>query len=306
MFVKKVIVMSKKRMSATSRKRDFDNMVRKMIHGSDVVVEVIDARFPTLSRAKAYENLVLRNRSKQLFVAMNKVDLVPDSIVQKWRDILQEEGIKVIPTSARERLSTSILRNKMIKAVGKDFFYITACFIGLPNTGKSSLINILKGRSSAPVAPVPGHTRALQVLRITTRLRIFDTPGVIPKQLSLGDQVLLGLKRSEKLPDPVKGAWALIHRIDEINPDILREKYEIEYESPPEFLEKFAEKRNKKKKGGELDVDTAAVILLNEHINKARIPVWEDPDEYLRKRDGELDEEDEDYIDNEADKEDIN
>ncbi|MHA1419275.1 MAG: GTPase [Candidatus Heimdallarchaeaceae archaeon] len=289
--------MSKKRMSATSRKRDFDNMVRKMIHGSDVVVEVIDARFPTLSRAKAYENLVLRNRSKQLFVAMNKVDLVPDSIVQKWRDILQEEGIKVIPTSARERLSTSILRNKMIKAVGKDFFYITACFIGLPNTGKSSLINILKGRSSAPVAPVPGHTRALQVLRITTRLRIFDTPGVIPKQLSLGDQVLLGLKRSEKLPDPVKGAWALIHRIDEINPDILKEKYEIEYESPPEFLEKFTEKRNKKKKGGELDVDTAAVIFLNEHINKAKIPIWEDPDEYLRKRDEDFEDDSDEYLD---------
>ena len=129
-------------MSASSKKRDFDNMVRKMIHGSDVIVEVIDARFPSLSRVRRYENLVLRNRSKQLFVAMNKVDLVPDPVVQKWKHILQEEKIKVIPTSARERLSTSILRNSMIKAVGKDFFYITACFIGLRNTGKSSLINI--------------------------------------------------------------------------------------------------------------------------------------------------------------------
>lgn len=293
-------------MSASSKKRDFDNMVRKMIHGSDVIVEVIDARFPTLSRTRRYENLVLRNRSKQLFVAMNKVDLVPDPIVQKWKYILQDEGIKVIPTSARERLSTSILRNKIIRAVGKDFFYITACFIGLPNTGKSSLINILKGRSSAPVAPVPGYTRALQVLRITTRLRIFDTPGVIPKQLSLGDQVLLGLKRSEKLPDPVRGAWALVHRIDEINPYVLREKYDIEYESPPEFLEKFAEKRNKRKKGGGLDLDTAALILLNEHINKAKIPIWEDPDEYLKKRDGDLDDDEEASIDSDDDKEEIN
>lgn len=284
-------------MSASSKKRDFDNMVRKMIHGSDVIVEVIDARFPTLSRVRRYENLVLRNRSKQLFVAMNKVDLVPDPVVQKWKHILQEEKIKVIPTSARERLSTSILRNSMIKAVGKDFFYITACFIGLPNTGKSSLINILKGRASAPVAPVPGFTRALQVLRITTRLRIYDTPGVIPKQLSLGDQVLLGLKRSEKLPDPIRGAWALVHRVDEINPDVIREKYEIEYESPPEFLEKFAEKRNRRKKGGELDLDTAALIFLNEHINKAKIPVWEDPDLYLRKRDEDLFEEEEDFMD---------
>lgn len=285
-----------KEMSASSKKKDFDAMVRKMIHGSDVVVEVIDARFPSLSRARRYENLVQRNRSKQLFVAMNKIDLVPDSVSQKWQDILQEERIKVIPTSARARLSTSVLRNRIIKAVGKDFFYITACFIGLPNTGKSSLINILKGRSSAPVAPVPGFTRALQVLRITTRLRIFDTPGVIPKQLSLGDQVLLGLRRSEKLPDPVRGAWALVQRIDELNPTALKETYQIEYKSPPEFLEKFAEKRHRRKKGGELDIDTAALIFLNEHINKAKIPVWEDPDEYLRKRDKELSDENEDYI----------
>jgi ribosome biogenesis GTPase A len=52
--------MSRRRMSASSKKRDFDNMVRKMIHGSDVIVEVIDARFPTLSRVRKYENLVLR------------------------------------------------------------------------------------------------------------------------------------------------------------------------------------------------------------------------------------------------------
>ncbi|MHA2307984.1 MAG: GTP-binding protein, partial [Candidatus Heimdallarchaeaceae archaeon] len=70
------------------KKDDFDMMVRKMINGSDVVVEVIDARFPSLSRAKRYENRVLKNPSKTLFVAMNKVDLVPNKIVQKWKSIL--------------------------------------------------------------------------------------------------------------------------------------------------------------------------------------------------------------------------
>ncbi|NPD89132.1 MAG: GTPase RsgA [Asgard group archaeon] len=264
-----------------AKKEDFDMMVRRMINGSDVVVEVIDARFPSLSRAKRYENRVLKNRSKKLFVAMNKVDLVPNKVVQKWKSILNKEGIYVIPTSARERLSTTILRNSIISAVGKDFFYITACFIGLPNTGKSSLINILKGRSSAPVSPIPGFTRALQVLRITTRLRIFDTPGVIPIKLSLANQVLLGVIRPEKLPDYMKAAWALVHKIDQLNPGILSETYEIEYDSPPEFLEKFAEKRHKRKKGGGLDLETAAVIFMNEHINKARIPVWENPDDYL-------------------------
>ncbi|MHA1397148.1 MAG: GTPase [Candidatus Heimdallarchaeaceae archaeon] len=267
-----------------SPKKDFDTLVRKMIKGSEVVVEVIDARFPNLSRARKYENMVLRNRNKKLLIAMNKVDLVPDKVAKKWVKILKGEKIDVIPTSARERLSTSILRNTIIGSVKKDLFYITACFIGLPNTGKSSLINILKGRSSAPVAPIPGHTRALQVLRITTRLRIFDTPGVIPVQLSLGDKILLGITRSEKLPDYVKAAWALVYRIDQLNPGIIKEIYNIEYDSPPEFLEKFAEQRHKRKKGGDLDLDTAALVFVNEHINKAKIPVWEDPDVYLKEK----------------------
>ena len=149
------------------------------------------------------------------------------------------------------------------------------------------MINILKGRSSAPVAPIPGFTKALQVLRVTTRLRVFDTPGVIPPKMSMADQILLGVVIPGKLSDPVKAAWSLVHRIDEINPNIISETYDIEYESPPEFLEKFAEKRHKKKKGGELDLETAARVLLTEHNNKAEIPIWEDPDEYLKKKEKE-------------------
>ena len=263
-------------------KDDYDTMVRKMIKGSEVVVEVLDARFPSLSRSGRYERMVHRDPTKKLLIVLNKVDLVPDYIVKKWRRILRSEGFKVIPTSARERLSTSILRNAIISAVNEDMFYIIACFIGIPNTGKSSLINILKGRSSAPVAPIPGFTKALQALRITTRLKIYDTPGVVSKRLSMADQILLGIAKPEKLSDPVKGVWSLVQSIDKINSGAIKKTYEIEYESPPEFLEKFAEKRHKRKKGGDLDLETAARVFLTEYNNKAKIPVWEYPDEYLR------------------------
>lgn len=265
-------------------KEDYDSMVRKMIKGSDVIVEVLDARFPNLSRSGRYERMIKKDTSKRLLIVLNKVDLVPDHIVKQWKRILGQEGFKVIPTSARERLSTSVLRNSILSAVKDDMFYITACFIGLPNTGKSSLINILKGRSSAPVAPIPGYTKALQALRITTRLKIYDTPGVVSKNLTMAQQILLGIAKPEKLSDPVKGAWSLVQSIDEIDPNTIKKTYGIEYESPPEFLEKFAEIRHKKKKGGELDLETAARILLTEYNNKARIPVWEDPESYLRKK----------------------
>ena len=285
------------------KKKDYPAMVRKMIGGSDVVVEVIDGRFPSLSRAKKYENMVKRVKGKTLLIAMNKVDLVPRQVVNQWKKIFMDEGISIIATSARERLSTNVLKKAIIRSVKGEIFFITSCFIGLPNTGKSSLINILKGRSSAPVAPIPGFTKALQVLRITTRLRIFDTPGVLPSNLSLTDKLLLGTIRPEQLPDTLRASWALVNRIDTIKPNAIKEIYGIDYETPVEFVEKFAEKRNKRKKGGELDLDTAATIFLSEYINKAKIPVWEDPDEYLRKRDTDFDHDSDEYIDEEEDKE---
>lgn len=262
---------------------DYHAMVRKMIKNSDVVVEVVDARFPALCRVKKYERMVQNHPRKSLLIAMNKVDLIPNHVAKEWKSILQDEGLYVIATSARERLSTSILKKAIIRAAPKDTFYITACFIGLPNTGKSALINILKGRSSAGVAPIPGYTKALQVLRITTRLRIFDTPGVIPPQISKTKQILLGVVRPEQLADTVKAAWALVHQIEEMNPGAISQIYRIDFEDPIEFLEKFAEKRNRRKKGGELDIDTAANIFLNEYI-QGKIPVWEDPKDYLQKK----------------------
>lgn len=260
---------------------DYHAMVRKMIKDSDVIVEVIDARFPSLCRAKKYERMVQRHPQKSLLVAMNKVDLIPNRVASAWKSILQKEGLYVIGTSARERLSTAILKKAILRSAPKNMFYITACFIGLPNTGKSALINILKGRSSAGVAPIPGYTKALQVLRITTRLRIFDTPGVIPPQISKTKQILLGVIRPEQLDDTVKAAWSLVHQIDELNPGSVSQTYDIKYDDPIEFLEKFAERRNRRKKGGELDLETAANIFLNEYI-QGKIPVWEDPKNYLK------------------------
>ncbi|MHA1415121.1 MAG: GTPase [Candidatus Heimdallarchaeaceae archaeon] len=265
------------------KKRDFAKIVRNMIRQSEVVCEVIDGRFPSLSRVRKYENMVLRNPKKSLVIAMNKIDLVPDKVVKKWKKILEEEGLNVIAVSARERLSTSILRKELLKVAPPETYFVTACFIGLPNTGKSSLINILKGRASAPVAPIPGYTRAEQVLRITTRLRIFDTPGVLTKNINPNERILLGTYRWDQLADHVKASWVLVQGIEKYNPGILTEVYGIEYRSPPEFIEKFAEKRNRRKKGGVLDIETAASIFMNEYI-QGKIPIWEDPETYLKER----------------------
>jgi len=258
------------------KQSEYHSMVRKMIRESDVIVEVIDARFPNLTRARNYEKMVL-TKKKSLIIAMNKIDLIPDKVAKEWKKRFQKEKIPVIATSARKRLSTAVLRKTILRYAPKKFFYVTACFIGLPNTGKSSLINILKGRASAGVAPIPGYTKALQVLRITTRLRIFDTPGVVPPSLSPTEQVLIGILRPEQLDDTVKAAWALVNRVDKLKPGTLKNVYDIEYDTPEEFLERFAEKRNKKKKGGELDLETAATIFINEHI-QGKIPVWETPE----------------------------
>ena len=134
-------------------KDDYDTMVRKMIKGSEVVVEVLDARFPSLSRSGRYERMVHRDPSKRLLIVLNKVDLVPDHIVKKWRRILSSEGFKVIPTSARERLSTSVLRNAILSAVKDDMYH--CLFYRSPKYWEKFLDQYSKGEIKCSSCPYP-------------------------------------------------------------------------------------------------------------------------------------------------------
>ncbi|MCC6005048.1 MAG: 50S ribosome-binding GTPase [Thermofilum sp.] len=237
--------------------------LRRLIKKVDVVLEVVDARDPWGTRSIEVERYA-EKLGKPIVLVINKSDLVPAEVLKKWKNILGEK-YPVVFISASKRLGTSNLW-KMLKKYasmrrGKKF--ITVAVVGIPNVGKSALINYLKGAHSVGASPIPGYTKAVTRLRVSRWLRVYDTPGIVPK-LSAEELAIRGALRPEALEDPVPAAVKLIELILKKNPALLKNLYGVETGDPYQFLEEFARKRGLLRKGGEPIIEEAARIVIRD------------------------------------------
>lgn len=252
----------------------FWSMVWKLVSQSDAVLEVVDARFPSLCRTLSVEKAV-KEENKPLIIILNKSDLVPRKVSTAWtRYIRAKENILTVPISARERLGTGILRRVINRTIKGN---VIISVVGLPNTGKSSLINVLKGRSSAPTAPLPGFTRAIQLLRISKKIKVYDTPGVIPSKISYGLKLLLSTQNPHRMDDPEYDVEYFIQIAEKIAPGALAEHYGLSVEDPTHFLEELARKRGRLISGGRPNLRQAAIDLLTDHMNGEISNLYERP-----------------------------
>ena len=176
------------------------SLVDKVIQQSDIILIVVDARRLKESMDPELEKDVKAAKKKYLYV-INKVDLVdkPPKLKQS------------IAVSAREHLSTmKLLKKIMMLARGEE---ATVGVIGYPNTGKSTLINALKGKHSARTSSISGYTKAIQMVRISKKLIILDTPGVIPYQ-NQEERIIVGAMDATKIRDPELAAMKLIEALE--------------------------------------------------------------------------------------------
>ena len=154
-------------------KSRFWNIVNEVIYNSDVVLEVLDARLIDDTRNVDIENKI-KQLNKKLIHVVNKIDLVDiETIKEKLKELTNPVFISSI-----QRLGTTILKRKILQIGKKD--KIVVGVVGYPNTGKSSVINILCGRKKARTSSTSGTTRGIQKIRSSDRLMFLDTPGVIP------------------------------------------------------------------------------------------------------------------------------
>ena len=244
-----------------------------MVESANVVLEVVDARYPSICRSNRLEERVIELEDVNLLVALNKADLVPREYTEAWIKWFEENGeIHALGVSATQRLGTSVIQKEILKASRKKTAKVAV--VGLPNTGKSSLINRLRGKKAASTAPIAGHTRGKQIVRVSKSITMFDTPGVIPIKLPEKHHYLLGLTPVTKLDDPWQVAYLLYEQFEELEPGKFASYYDIENDKN-RILEQLAIKFNKIQKGGEPDEDSAAVMMITDHIN-GRIPIFED------------------------------
>lgn len=225
-----------------------EKRVLKIIRDADVLLEVLDARFPDLTRLPDYERLIKR-LGKPLILVLNKADLVPKEWAEDWKRILQKKGYPVVFVSSKKRWGTRILR-RTIKDVAPKF-PVTVGVFGYANVGKSSLINILKGKTAAQAAPIPGWTKGEQLVKISRKIYLMDTPGVIPMR-DPTKLVLIGAYDPNRMEDPELPAELLLRVLHSLEPD-----------EWPATIDEYAMKRNFLRKGGQPDTHRAAVELLS-------------------------------------------
>ena len=251
--------------------------VKKIISQADVVLEVLDARDPFRTRCKKIEELV-KKLGKKLILVINKADLVPREVLEKWKFIFQKE-YPTIYISAKERLGTRKLW-VIIKKV-TDRRPVTVAVVGYPNVGKSMIINYLKGRHSVGTSPIPGYTKHTTLVKAATWLKVIDTPGVIPveKNASAVDLIMRGAIKPEELSDPISYAIELIEEALKKDPKVIERTYGVEGNDPNKILEEIAKKRGLLLKGGKLNVEEAARIIIRDW-QRGKLVFYSTPEDY--------------------------
>ncbi len=241
--------------------RQFWSKVKDALEEVNVVVEVLDARFPFETRNKQLEKMVER-KGKVLIRVLSKADLVPKDFLNK-----NAKKLDAIPISVRKRMGKVQLIKRIKRSVPGE---VRVLIVGYPNVGKSSLINYLKGKKSAKVSPRPGYTKGVQWIRVG-KVMFYDTPGVLPPQ-TYKRMILLGAVDPSYFEDPIPAAAVVIKKIAEVNPRAL-EKYGQYDGDVDSFLESVAKKYNYKLKGNKYDLNRAARKILDDWI-KGKIKVY--------------------------------
>lgn len=244
----------------------------------DVIVELLDARIPVSSRNNVLYNMT---KDKTRLVVLTKTDLADKKETEKWikyikslgfsgifADLNKQSDVKNI-IKAVEDLGS--IKNEKYVAKGMKPQPVRAMIIGIPNVGKSTLINKISGRHAASVQNKPGHTKSQQWIKVSNKFELLDTPGILPPSYEDAKDAinlaLVGSISSEILPNE-ELAKIGFNFVKENYPDYLKKRFEyIDLnKDPDECFEIIAEKRGYLTKGGK-DIDKAHKVFLNELKN---------------------------------------
>lgn len=250
------------------------NNITEKIKIVDVVIEILDARAPRSSMNPDLENAI---RNKKRLAVMSKADLADPELNKIWSEKLKKEFDGFVILNLNDPKSTKILTQEVLKfgeekhqkekARGMKPQPIKAMIIGIPNVGKSSLINRVANRKAAGVQNKPGYTRGEQFIKVNNDFILLDTPGVLPmnydEKQRATNLALLGSIREDILPNEVL-VKSLLYILRNFYPSSLLEKYDIDViEDDQEVLKKIATRRGLLT-SGELDLLKAEIILLKD------------------------------------------
>ena len=255
--------------------------IREKINLIDIIYEVIDARMPISSKIKDIDDLI---KDKPRILIMTKYDLCDKKETDKFISYYESLGYKVVPVDLANNknvkkileLSESVSKelNDKRKSKGLKPRNLRALIIGIPNVGKSTLINRLVGKRAAGVGNKPGFTKSLSWIRINKDIDLLDSPGILwPKLEDQYEARILAIFSSikEEILNKEDLALFAIDILTKLYKEKLESRYNIKVDnmSNIEIMEEIAKKRGCVTKGNITDYARVSSIILNDIKNNA-------------------------------------
>ncbi len=253
--------------------------IKEKLNLIDIVYEVIDSRMPISSKIVDIDELI---GNKRRILIMTKYDICDKEETNKFIKYYEDLGYVVVPVDLMNGKDTNKIIDKSLEIMkeenqkrlnkGLKPRSLRALIVGVPNAGKSTLINRLIGRKSAGVGNKPGFTKSLSWIRINKDIELLDSPGILwPKIENQENAHVLAAFSSikEEILDNMDLSCFILKKMMELYPKNLEDRYGIT-ELDEDFIETFdaiGKKRGALTKGGVADYEKVATIIVNDLKN---------------------------------------